>query len=115
MTYAGVVSNGTITQRFLTSTALVSSLDPAAENTPVTLTATVTPITSSATPTGSVTFKNGSTVLGTVALVKSTSGDKAAFTTSKLPVGSLSITADYSGDDHFLPSTSPVLTEVVTK
>jgi hypothetical protein len=115
MTYAGVVSNGTITQRFLTSTALVSSLNPAAENTPVTLTATVTPITSSATPTGSVTFKNGSTVLGTVALVKSTSGDKAAFTTSKLPVGSLSITADYSGDDHFLPSTSPVLTEVVTK
>ena len=115
MTYAGVVSNGTITQRFLTSATLVSSLNPAPEATPVTFTATVAPISTSAIPTGTVTFKNGSTVLGTVALVKSASGDKAAFTTSKLPVGSLSITADYSGDDHFLPSTSPVFTQVVTK
>jgi hypothetical protein len=51
-------------------------------------------------PTGTVTFSNGATVLGTVPL----SGNTASFTTNSLPVGSLAISAVYNGDSNFTPS-----------
>jgi hypothetical protein len=75
----------------------------------VTFTATVTG--SGGTPTGTVTFKDGATTLGTVPL----SGTSAAFTTSSLAAGSHSITATYSGDANFGASTSPTLTQVVNQ
>jgi len=71
----------------------------------VTFTATVT----GASPTGTATFKDGSTVLGTGIL----SAGVATFTTSSLAVGSHSITVSYSGDASNLANTSTVLTQSV--
>jgi len=67
----------------------------------VTVTSTVHP-TFSGSPTGTVTFLDGSTTLGTVTL---TSGS-AQFTTSSLSVASHSIIAKYNGDSNFSTSTS---------
>jgi len=89
-------------------TSVTSSLNPSQHNQTVTFTAAVKSSTSG-TPTGSVTFKNGTSVLGTVAL---TAG-KAKFATPGLPVGTHSITAVYGGDMDFTGSTSPVLTQKV--
>ena len=63
----------------------------------------------SCSPTGSVTFKDGITTLGTGTL----SSGKATFTTSSLAVGSHSITAVYGGSTSFNASTSPALTQTV--
>jgi RHS repeat-associated protein len=60
-------------------------------------------------PTGTVTFKRGSTTLGTVSLT----GGVASYTTSTLVVGNHSITARYNGDASNPARTSPVLTQNV--
>ena len=78
----------------------------------VTFTATVTAAApGSGTPTGTVTFYDGSTVLDTATL----SGGSAAFATSALALGSHPITAVYGGDTNFTGSTSPVFTQVVNE
>ncbi|HKW99167.1 MAG TPA: PASTA domain-containing protein [Bryobacteraceae bacterium] len=90
-----------------TTTALTSSLNPAAFGQSVTFTATV----SGASPTGTVQFYFGATPLGApVTLVAGT----ASFTTSSLPIGTDSITAIYSGDANNTTSTSPLLNETIT-
>jgi hypothetical protein len=89
-------------------TSLTSSPNPSAFGQTVTFTAQVTS-ESPTPPTGTVTFRNGSHGIGKVTL----SAGVAVITTSKLPVGSLSITASYGGDAENLKSTSPVLTQVV--
>jgi hypothetical protein len=94
--------------RFNTSTSLSSSLNPSISGQSVTFTATVTS-SATGTPTGSVTFKDGTTTLGTGAL----SSGIAKFTTSTLAVGTHSITAVYGGDATSLGSTSAVLSQVV--
>jgi hypothetical protein len=72
---------------------------------PVTLTATVAAVAPGAgDPSGTITFKDGTTVLGTVP-VDSSTGEQAALTTSALSVGQHAIVATYSGDDSFLTST----------
>ena len=91
-----------------TTTAVVSSLNPSTFGTSVTFTATVTPATSG-TPTGSVTFMDGATTLGT----RSLSGGKASFATSALASGSHTITAVYGGSMNYTGSTSPPLTQTV--
>jgi parallel beta-helix repeat protein/putative cofactor-binding repeat protein len=58
-------------------------------------------------PTGTVTFMDGSTVLGTVTL---TPGAAASLTTSSLTVGTHTITVTYPGDFNFDPSISSPLT-----
>lgn len=88
-----------------TTTALSSSLNPSLVGQSVTFTATVT----GASPTGTVQFRDGVTVLGTVALA----GTTATLTTSALAVGTHPITAVYSGDVDDLTSTSPVVNQVV--
>ena len=93
-----------------TTTALVSSANPSVYGRSVTFTATVHPATSG-TPTGTVTFKDGTTTLGTTAL----SGDVASFSSATLTAQSHNITATYSGDAHFAASNSPILTESITK
>jgi hypothetical protein len=90
------------------SASVTSSLNPSKHGQSVTFTATVKSSTSG-TPSGSVTFKNGSTVLGTRTL----SGGKATLATSALAVGSHSMTVVYGGDVHFNGSTSPILTQTV--
>jgi len=77
----------------------------------VTFTAQVTPSEGTETPTGTVTFYSGTTVLGTAALSKG----KAVYTTKTLPVGTLSISAVYDGSAQFAEEGSPVVTETVAK
>jgi hypothetical protein len=103
-------NSATFTIQAPTTTTLVSSLNPSTQGQAVTFTATVTPAFGS-TPTGTVTFHDGTTVLGKGVVNAST--HQAVFTTSVLGVGSHSITAGYGGDANFLSSTSRVLTQVV--
>jgi len=56
-----------------------------------------------------VTFKDGTTVLGT----KTLSSGKATLTTSALAVGKHSITAVYGGNANFNGSTSPAFVQTV--
>ncbi len=78
----------------------------------VTFTAMVAPAgTNSLTPTGTVTFEDGSTVLGTATL----SGGVANFTTTMLPTGSNSIKAIYGADSNFAASTSNSLAQTVAQ
>jgi Big-like domain-containing protein len=58
-----------------------------------------------------VTFKQGSTTLGTGIL----SGGVATVSTSALGVGSKTITAVYAGDANFTSSTSPSISQVIGK
>jgi hypothetical protein len=64
----------------------------------VTFTATVSGAQSGLTPTGTVTFKDGATVIGSGSL---NGGGQATFSTSALSGGSHSITAVYGGDTNF--------------
>jgi hypothetical protein len=60
-------------------------------------------------PTGTVTFYDGSTLLGTSTIVNGT----ATFTTSSLVAGTHNIIASYSGNGNFNPNTAPPLIQVV--
>jgi hypothetical protein len=64
----------------------------------------VAPVDASGTPTGSVTF----TVNGTTSVVALDGAGVATVTTSALPAGTHTITADYAGDAVFLPSSGTV-------
>ena len=88
------------------TTAVVSSLNPSTVGQEVTFTATVT---SSGSPTGTVTFKYGTTTLGEVALT----GNSASLSTSALAAGTYKIKAVYGGDAAVKGSTSKVLKQVV--
>jgi Bacterial Ig-like domain (group 3) len=94
-----------------TLVSLVSSLSTSAFGQAVTFTATVKPASGSGTPTGTVTFNDGATALGTGTL----SGGTATFTTSGLGAGMHSITAVYGGDANFAGGTSPVVMQTVNK
>jgi len=94
-----------------TTTLVSSSANPSVSGQSVTFTATVTAKSPGAgTPTGTVTFKDGSSTLGTGILDGS---GQATFTTSALAVGSRSITAFYGGDANFNRGTSPKFTQTV--
>jgi Bacterial Ig-like domain (group 3)/FG-GAP-like repeat len=80
---------------------LTSSANSVTYGMPVTLSAAVTGGTPVAT--GTVTFSNGSTVLGTGTLNGS---GVATYSTSSLPVGMDSVTAAYSGDANYAAATS---------
>jgi sugar lactone lactonase YvrE len=92
-----------------TTTTLMASSNPAATGATVTFTATVSPAPTG-TPTGTVSFYNGETLLGTETV---NSSGVATFSTASLPAGALSITAVYSGNSSFAGSTSSALTETV--
>ena len=93
------------------TTTLTSSANPIKRRQAVTFTATVSPVApATATPTGTVTFRDGTTVLATVTLV----GGRASFTTTRLEAGTHPITATYSGSITFGGSASAVLNQVIT-
>jgi Big-like domain-containing protein/VCBS repeat protein len=94
---------------YSTTTALSKSPNPSAYGQAVVLTAVVT-TSGSATPTGRVTFKSGSTALGAATLGSTAT---ATLTTTKLPVGSDSITASYGGDSLNAKSTSSAVIQTV--
>ena len=88
--------------------ALSSSENPSNYGDTVTFTVTVTPdAPGSGPPTGSVTFYDGSTALGTESL---TAG-LATYTTSNLAIGNHTISAIYNGDTNFTndPNSSPLI------
>jgi len=92
-------------------TSVSSSLNPSTVGANVTLTAQVagsaTPL-----PAGTVTFMDGASTLGSVALNGSAS---ASYSSSALTVGSHNVSASYSGDVNNTPSTAPALTQMVNK
>ncbi len=93
-----------------TATSLAASISasvPVAPGTSVSLTATVGSSITTPSPTGTVTFSAGTTVLGTVAI--SPSG-VATLTSTTLPTGTYTVTATYSGDTGFAASTSNAVT-----
>ncbi len=93
-----------------TAVALGSSTNPSTASTPVMFTARVSPIAPGAgVPTGTVSFREGPTLLGTVTL----SGGAATFSTAALSAGSHSLTATYAGDSNFTGSTSAALAQNV--
>lgn len=111
--YLGSTSS-TLTEKIesTTTTALISSLNPAKYGQLVVFTATVSH-TGSGTPTGTVAFKNGSTLLGSGTI---SGAGKASFSSSTLKISTgASITAVYSGDTNFAGSTSPAVVQVVNK
>jgi prepilin-type N-terminal cleavage/methylation domain-containing protein len=87
--------NGSLT---VTKAASSTSLTASVSGITVTFTATVTP----GTATGTVTFYDGATALGT----STVTGGVATYSTSTLSVASHSITAVYNGDGNCLTSTS---------
>ncbi|HEY7209112.1 MAG TPA: Ig-like domain repeat protein [Bryobacteraceae bacterium] len=93
-----------------TVTNVATSLNPSAFGRSVTFTAKVTAAVGG-TPTGMVTFKDGSAILGSSAL----SGGQATFATAALNAGSHAITAAYAGSGSDLASTSAPITETVNK
>ncbi len=93
-----------------TTTGVASSANPSVYGQSVTFTATISALSpGSGTPTGTMTFYDGSAALGSDTL----SGGSASFTTSTLPQGSDSITAIYGGDSNFESSTSAAIVETV--
>jgi uncharacterized protein (TIGR03437 family) len=106
-------SSGSLTQvvnQGATITAVTASANPSASGAPVTFTANVSAVAPAAgARTGTVSFFDGATLLGTVAL----SSGQAAFTTSSLSTGSHTVTASYSGDANFTTSTSSSFAHMV--
>jgi len=93
-----------------TTISLASWPNPADYGWTVAFTAIVTAVSPGAgTPTGSVTFKDGTIILGVVAV-----SGQTTFTTSTLAVGSHTITAVYNPDYNFSGSTSSSWTQTVT-
>jgi len=92
------------------STILNSSLNPSRYGQTITLTAVVVP-GGTDTPTGNVTFYDGTSPLASVPL----NNGVATLSISTLIAGNHSMTASYAGDGIFGPSTSGVLVQTVAK
>ena len=93
-----------------TTTALSALPNPATAGQTVTLTATVTSTTAGSI-TGTVTFLDGSTSIGTGNVG---AGGVAMLQTSTLSVATHSVTAKYSGDSNFAVSTSTPVTVTIS-
>ncbi|MFE2729009.1 Ig-like domain-containing protein [Kitasatospora sp. NPDC059327] len=109
----------TVNQASVTTT-LASSANPAAFGQPVTFTDTVCPAPPSTNPTlppsGTVTFRDGSTLLGTGTLAPGGGAHcaQATLTWSNLAPGTHTITASYGGDGNYLAGPLESLTQTVT-
>jgi CubicO group peptidase (beta-lactamase class C family) len=106
----------TITQAgpVATSTTVAASPNPATVGQSVTLTATVKKSSGTGSPTGSVTFKTGTTLIGSSNLNGSGVATFAA-SSNGLPTGSYPITASYGGDANDAVSNSTATTVTLNK
>jgi hypothetical protein len=106
-----IIATATLTITPATTNVVVtSSPNPAVSDQPVTLTATVSAAApASATPGGTVTFLEGSAVLGTSTL---DNAGRAALSTSSLALGNHTITVQYDGNANFAAASGSV-TQVV--
>jgi large repetitive protein len=95
------------------SVSVATSSSSVTETTPVTFTATVSGAPgSTGTPTGTVSFFANGSFIGSGPI----SGGHAAVTTSTLPIGTYTITAQYSGDFSFSASTGTLSgSQTITK
>jgi hypothetical protein len=109
-THAGSTSNAdtVVVVPDATTVSLASSANPATVGQNLMFTATVGDAYAS--PAGTVTFLDGATVLGTVAV---NSAGVAALSTSSLSPGDHSVTASYSGNANAVASVSSPLAETV--
>jgi Bacterial Ig-like domain (group 3) len=95
-----------------TATALHSAPNPSTFGNAVTLTAVVGAMApASGVPAGMVTFKDGTTVMGSRSL---DSSGRATFSTASLSVGNHTISAVYGGDSHFTGSSDNSFDQTVT-
>jgi uncharacterized repeat protein (TIGR01451 family) len=94
-----------------TITRLSTSANPAAVSQPPTVTATVGPRSGTGVPTGSVAFQHGADSLGTATL---DSHGQAQLVLPPLAVGDYEISATYSGDPTFEPSSAGYVQHIVT-
>jgi hypothetical protein len=93
-----------------TTTAISSSSNPSTFGQAIVLTASIVP-PSGVSATGTVTFMDGSNVLGTA----SVAGNAAQLAVSALAIGSHSLTATYSGNGNLAASSSGALTQRVNQ
>jgi MBG domain/Bacterial Ig-like domain (group 3) len=105
--YSGAASGTMVIGQLASATSVTSSANPVLAQTALTFTATVS--AQLGTPSGTVTFLDGTTPLGQATLT----GHTATLITSSLTDGSHSITADYSGDTDFAGSASSPLTQSI--
>jgi len=101
---------GLISSTTLTLSATPSNPGQQLATMPVTFTAQLSP-TASVAPTGTVSFLDAGTLLGTVAI---NAAGQATYSTSTLGDGAHSITASYSGDPIFPASTSSALAYTIS-
>ena len=106
-------SSGTVKQvvnKYSSAIAVTASPNPSAYGQSVTLTATVTSGAPGG-PTGRVTFNNAGALLGTATLA----AGRATLATTKLNIGSNSVTGTYNGDSQSAISTSSPIVETVNQ
>lgn len=108
-TVCGTVDMGAYELRPHPPVTLTSSLNPAPGGSSITFTSNVTGNCN--TPTGTITYYDDGSEMGSALLNSSAS---AALTTSLLVVGQHKITASYPGDFNFDKSTSNTLIETIT-
>jgi hypothetical protein len=116
--YAGDTNNSPATsnaiaiavQQAASITSLTTSANPSVLGQNLTLTAGVT--SSGVNLTGSVSFLDGGSAIGSAAL---NANGTATLTTSSLPFGAQTLTAVYSGDTNHTTSTSPALSEQIVQ
>ncbi len=104
------VKSASFTISTLTTTTLTSSVSTSVYNQPVTFTAKVV-ANPSGTPTGTVTFLHGATVLGTGSI----SAGVATLTITNLGVGTSHVDATYVGNSNYVTSTSSAVAQVVNQ
>jgi O-glycosyl hydrolase len=98
-----------------TTTALTATPNPAAASATVTLTATVTSANTTEIPTGSVSFHDGTTLLGSVALGSGSGGTATAvYTTAALTAGTHNLTASLTANTSFAASASAAVALLVS-
>jgi parallel beta-helix repeat protein len=103
----------TVTPKLASTTVLTSSHQASVYGQPVVFTATVSASPpETLIPSGSVTFKDGSTIIGTAPLDGT---GRAVLTTAQLGVSAHTTTAEYSGDGAFDPSSSSAVPLTVEK
>jgi hypothetical protein len=106
-------SQSFMVNKALTTTVINSSINPTVYSQSVTFTANVTVNSpGSGVPTGTVTFKDGITTVGSGLLNGS---GAASISISLLEIGSHSITAEYAGDLNYESSNSSLLIQNVNK
>ena len=119
--YPGDANNTSATSSPLTqtinknssATTVAASPNPSVFGQLVTFTATVSPSSgASGTPTGAITFSDGTTAIGTSTL---DANGKGTLSLTSLSVGTHSISAAYSGDANFSGSASATISQAVNK